>query len=491
MRATRYPFLWITVAALCAVSLVGLTVAADYPAPVQKAIERLARSREISVDAVEVISHEFVQWPDTSLGAPRPGYVYAQVLTGGYKVILVAQGRRYEYHTDTRTRVVLADSERLPADGATAPEGATAPVAVSGAPAEQCCADLARRLNVKPDTISIAKTEPATFLDGSLGFPRPGESYTKAITTGQRLTLVYRERQYLYAANDTVIRYGGPADARQFSALYLEPIADEPNMNGNLVQVALAGDNPRTLLTEVDNFRPQADGSIIAMRRTSRSGYDLLYLAPGLGGDAVRLASGLYFADAAVTPDGKCWAALCRPGLGSGWKLITGPAGQPAQGEAVALPDTMSMPQRLYLHMAQPVVSVLKEGLPQYYKLVDGALQPVRFEAPDTEEMLMSKSTSLNVETKEVDGKPVTEVVTLWWHGQRDPIATIAGFTVTEYSLTPSRPFLLLSGRSGEQSRAYTVDIVTGEVLTTIAEAQGAVRLLLAPSASPITMAGD
>jgi len=485
MRTTRFPLFLIVVLAVSALALAGQALAADHPAPVQKAIERLAKVAEVEVADIEVVSCEFVTWPDTSLGAPRPGYVYAQVLTGGYKVVLLAKGRRYEYHTDTRNRVVLANSGDDEGEGAAAPS-----VAVPNSMAAKCCADLAQRLKIKPEAISIGKTTPATFLDGSLGFPRPGEVYTKAITQGERLTLVYRNREYLYAANDTVIRYGGPADARDFSAVYIEPIENEPNMNGNLVQVALAGDNPRVLLSGVDNCRPQADGSIIGMRRTSRSGYDLLYLAPKTMGEGVRLASGLYFVDAAVTPDGKRWGAIYRPGLGSGWKLITGPVAGPAEGEPVALPDGLPMPQRLYLHMPHPVVRVLREGVPVHYELVDGNWKPVQFDAPETEEMLMSRSTSLNVTTKEVDGKPVTEVVTLWWHGQRDPIATIPGFAATEVSLTPGRPFLLLSGKSGEEHQAYTVDIVTGEVLATAAGAQGPVRLMLAPSASPITMVG-
>jgi hypothetical protein len=260
-------------------------------------------------------------------------------------------------------------------------------------------------------------------------------------------------------------------------------------MNGNLVQVALAGDNPRVLLTGVDNFRPQADGSIMAMRRTSRSGYDLLYLAPEKMGEAVRVASGLHFTDAAVSNDGKRWAAITRPRLGAaGWSLISGAVAQEAEGEPVMLPA--GVPQRIYLHMANPVVRVMNGERMEHHELADGAFRPVRFEAPPSEEMLMSRSTSLDVTTKEVDGQPVTEIVTLWWHGQRDPIARIPGFAVQEVSLASCGPFLLLSGRSGETDRGYTVDITTGEVLETVSAAHGPVRLLPAPSARPMTMSG-
>lgn len=47
-----------------------------------------------------------VNWPDTSLGCPEPGRVYAAVVTPGYRIVLEHGGRRYRYHTD-RTRVKL------------------------------------------------------------------------------------------------------------------------------------------------------------------------------------------------------------------------------------------------------------------------------------------------------------------------------------------------------------------------------------------------
>ncbi|MCE5240280.1 hypothetical protein LLH23_17590 [bacterium] len=479
MRIAYLPLLLITLLALSLISFVGPAVAADYPAPVQKAIERLAKVADVTVADIEVVSCEGVEWPDTSLGAPRPGHFYAQVITGGYKIVLLAQGRRYEYHTDMKGRVVLANSGEAQGQGETATPGSMA---------AKCCADLAKRLNVKREEVRIEKTEAATFLDGSLGFPRPGEVYTKAITQGQRLTLVCRDLRYLYATNDTVIRYGGPVDARQLSALYIEPIPNDPNMNGNLVQVALAGDNPRTLLTEVDSFRPQADGSIIAMRRTSRSGYDLLYLAPQQAGEGVRLARGMYFPDAAVTPDGKRWAALVRPGLGADWRFITGPAGQPADGQPIALPD--GLPQQVYLTGSHPVVRMrARQGEEMaYYELVEGAFRPTEFSPPALEGLLLNRSYTLEIGTSPIDGKPTTCVARRHFSGAREVEASIPGFEVTEYSLAPGKRFVLLFGKSGEEYRAYTVDRETGEVLQTVAQPHGPVRLLAAPSARPVAM---
>ena len=50
---------------------------------------------------------EAVEWSDASLGCPQEGFMYAQVITPGYLIILEAQGEQYEYHTDQTTNVVL------------------------------------------------------------------------------------------------------------------------------------------------------------------------------------------------------------------------------------------------------------------------------------------------------------------------------------------------------------------------------------------------
>jgi hypothetical protein len=62
----------------------------------------------VAEEAVTVASVAATQWPDASLGCPEPGRVYAQVLTRGYAMSLVVEGRRYAYHSDGR-RVKLCE----------------------------------------------------------------------------------------------------------------------------------------------------------------------------------------------------------------------------------------------------------------------------------------------------------------------------------------------------------------------------------------------
>ena len=76
---------------------------------VRLARQDLARRLGLKAEAVKVVSLEGVEWRDTSLGCPKPGMMYAQVITPGFKVVLKAEGKTYEYHTDRGSQVILCD----------------------------------------------------------------------------------------------------------------------------------------------------------------------------------------------------------------------------------------------------------------------------------------------------------------------------------------------------------------------------------------------
>ncbi len=80
-------------------------------AAVAAAVAALAEEINLPAGQVEVTSVEAVDWNDTSLGCPQEGYMYAQVITPGYRVLLAAGGQTYEYHTDLEgTNVVSCES---------------------------------------------------------------------------------------------------------------------------------------------------------------------------------------------------------------------------------------------------------------------------------------------------------------------------------------------------------------------------------------------
>ncbi len=71
-----------------------------YPGAVMAAVRALAEQLDIPPEAIAVAAWEPVDWPDTSLGCPEPGMMYAQVIVPGYVVFLEARGETFRVHTD-------------------------------------------------------------------------------------------------------------------------------------------------------------------------------------------------------------------------------------------------------------------------------------------------------------------------------------------------------------------------------------------------------
>lgn len=68
--------------------------------------QALADQLGIDVSMVKVVAVEAVEWKDSSLGCPKGGVDYLQVITPGYRITLEVEGKRYEYHTDQgQTRI--------------------------------------------------------------------------------------------------------------------------------------------------------------------------------------------------------------------------------------------------------------------------------------------------------------------------------------------------------------------------------------------------
>jgi len=90
---------------------IKLAAAPAGPAARMGELARSALARELALAETDiaVVAVEDTEWRDSSLGCPKPGMNYLQVITPGYKITLEAQGQRYEYHSDTNRRVVRCD----------------------------------------------------------------------------------------------------------------------------------------------------------------------------------------------------------------------------------------------------------------------------------------------------------------------------------------------------------------------------------------------
>ena len=81
------------------------------PADPAIAVARQLLVDELSADpqAVRIVQVEDVEWPNSALGCPKPGMMYMQVITPGYRITLEHGGQEYTIHTDRGRRAVRCD----------------------------------------------------------------------------------------------------------------------------------------------------------------------------------------------------------------------------------------------------------------------------------------------------------------------------------------------------------------------------------------------
>lgn len=65
---------------------------------IMRAKAELSRQKGMDPDDIQLVSIEFTEFSDASLGVPEPGVDYAQVITPGYVIILKHRGKTYEFH---------------------------------------------------------------------------------------------------------------------------------------------------------------------------------------------------------------------------------------------------------------------------------------------------------------------------------------------------------------------------------------------------------
>ncbi len=175
--------------------MAGVCAQGNLPQPVQAAIQDLSQRLNVPAEQITVVTMERVTWPDTSLGNPQPGQVYAQVVTAGSRVLLEAGGQQYEYHTDMGATITLV--EPVVGSGPLPPAtGEDDPVLQRLSLIRQAKSHLAQRLRIDRAGIVLVGVEQVTWPDSSLGVP--GQPATHVETPGYRLVFEADEGRYSY-----------------------------------------------------------------------------------------------------------------------------------------------------------------------------------------------------------------------------------------------------------------------------------------------------
>jgi hypothetical protein len=201
---------------------------------VENALADLSTRLGISAETIQVVSVELVDWPDTSLGCPQEGQMYAQVIVPGRRVVLEAEGEQYTYHTGDGNVILCQDESSAPPEST--PETGLDPAVA--ALVEQAKADLSERAEVAVEDITVQTVQAVQWRDSSLGCPEPGMQYLQVITPGYLIRLEANGEVYEYHTDDTQVVYcenpqpGEGADVNATARLVDAAKADLASLTG-------------------------------------------------------------------------------------------------------------------------------------------------------------------------------------------------------------------------------------------------------------------
>jgi hypothetical protein len=155
------------------------------------AIDALATEIKAPKDQILLDTIRALDWRDSSLGCPKPGMAYLDVITPGHKVTLRANGQIYVVH-EAKNRAFVCNAGKA-LGGITATRELT-----FGKQLLEARKDLAGRLGVPEREIRFLASEGHEWNDASLDCPEPGKQYAQVKTSGWKMSFGYNDRVYTY-----------------------------------------------------------------------------------------------------------------------------------------------------------------------------------------------------------------------------------------------------------------------------------------------------
>lgn len=165
----------------------------------QRAISALAKHLSIEENSgARVLNKLEKNWPDTSLGCPRVGLNYPQMIVPGFLVTLSKGDKSYNVHLSDKRAVVCTNAAQQPSKTLVKNKPKKLKVLQIEKLTNDSKADLASLLGVNSSDIRVVSTNPYNWPDSSLGCPEHGMNYAKAIVKGYRIVFETRNREYSY-----------------------------------------------------------------------------------------------------------------------------------------------------------------------------------------------------------------------------------------------------------------------------------------------------
>jgi hypothetical protein len=154
--------------------------------PAQRAaMNALMEQLNLTADKIKLVSTEAVTWPNGCLGIVRMGVMCTQNEVPGFKIILEADGQKYEFHANQDGSVVMLA------------EGAQESADVEQIVIKQ----LAANLGLQESDISVVSSTTIEFNDACMGVAMEGIMCAQVVTPGHIIVLEANGVQYEYHTN--------------------------------------------------------------------------------------------------------------------------------------------------------------------------------------------------------------------------------------------------------------------------------------------------
>lgn len=173
------------------------------------AIETLMRHIAETKNNISTVSVDAIDWPDASLGCPKEGLFYPQVITPGYRVELKAGNTSYRIHT-AKKRAIICDKpgkQKL-----NKPSKKLGPLTIETL-TNMAKIDLAYQLRVNKEKIKVSKINEVNWTDSSLGCPQGKREYKKENIPGYVIHLELNNKTYTYHSDKDTMVFACPAIA--------------------------------------------------------------------------------------------------------------------------------------------------------------------------------------------------------------------------------------------------------------------------------------
>lgn len=166
-----------------------------------RAVKKLAAHLNVAESDITVTNTEAQTWADSGLGCGKPGSASLTVMTDGYVVSLMAQGKPYRVHA-SKTNAVICDKPTFARKELRRPANVRGLDVVIDLARE----DLAKRLGVASTEVRLVRTQPQQFADSGLNCPQRGESVLAGPVPGYRMLLQHKARTYMYHTDLSKVR---------------------------------------------------------------------------------------------------------------------------------------------------------------------------------------------------------------------------------------------------------------------------------------------